>query len=69
MLFSLQKLCTLKKNSPLLFEFTRFIKASKTGRRRKPDGNRLGAGTVDTYQNCQRLLTAFFKTEPEAVSG
>jgi integrase len=59
--------CTLKKTSPLLFEFTRFIKASKTGRRRKPDGNRLGAGTVDTYRNCQRLLTAFSTRQGQSL--
>jgi len=37
----------------------RFIKASKTGRRRKPDGNRLSNGTISGYENCFRLLSNF----------
>ncbi len=33
--------------------------ASRTGRRRKPDGNRVSPGTLDTYTNCRRLLGLF----------
>ena len=40
--------------------------ASRTGRRRKPDGNRVTTGTIQTYQNCLRLLRIF--TEKDSVA-
>jgi hypothetical protein len=52
--------------TPLLHELERFIVASRTGRRRKPDGNRVTPGTILTYQNCLRLLRIF--TERDDVA-
>jgi integrase len=45
-----------KTTTPLLHELERFIVASRTGRRRKPDGNKVTGGTIKTYENCLRLV-------------
>jgi len=55
-----------KTTTPLLYELERFIVASRTGRRRKPDGNRVTPGTIQTYLNCLRLLKIF--TEKDDVT-
>lgn len=39
----------------------RFIRASASGRRRKPDGDRMKTGTVANYRNTHRLLMIFGK--------
>jgi integrase len=39
----------------------RFIRASASGRRRKPDGDRMKPGTVANYRNTHRLLVIFGK--------
>ena len=48
-----------KKCTPLIYQMEKFIADSKSGRRRKPDGNRLAKGTITNYCNCLRLMKQF----------
>jgi len=43
----------------LLKEYDRFIRYSASGRRRKPDGNRIASGTIETYRNCRKIMEGF----------
>jgi hypothetical protein len=48
------------KCTSLVKEFDKFISASATGRRRrKPDGNRIFSGTIESYRNCRKILVRF----------
>jgi len=48
-----------KRSTAFLPEFDKFIVASRTGRRRKPDGSRVCQGTIKGYLNCRRLLLLY----------
>jgi hypothetical protein len=50
---------TNTKRSLLNYELERFITASRSGRRRKPDGNKIAEGTLKNYENCLRLLNDY----------
>lgn len=56
---------------PLLAEFDKFIRDSKSGRRRKADGSRISAGTIESYQNCRKILVRFSLKygEPQIYTG
>jgi integrase len=52
----------MKRNpncTPLISEFDKFIRAFSSGRRRKPDGNRISRGTIESYKNCKKILVRF----------
>lgn len=55
----------------LLSEFDKFIRASKSGRRRKPDGSRISLGTIESYKNCRKILVRFSLKygDPEIYAG
>jgi hypothetical protein len=59
------------KCTPLISEFDKFIRGSSSGRRRKPDGNRISSGTIETYKNCRKILIRFSAkySEPEVYIG
>jgi integrase len=61
----------LLKCVPLIAEFDKFIRASVSGRRRKPDGNRISPGTLESYRNCRKILVKFSAKyeEPQVYSG
>jgi len=61
----------LLKCTPLLREFDKFIRASASGTRRKPDGTRITPGTLETYCNCRKILFSYSVRygEPSVYTG
>ena len=55
------------KCTSVISELDRFIRVSISGRRRKPDGHRLTAGTIETYKNFRKIFCAFSDKTIEPV--